>query len=131
MELGFITAVRVAELRSLFRDPGDTAPATILGNTSLNTDLEGAFYFPTARVSYAVSGPAKYNILVADEIDFILLTFAGTNYGSSFASDYSFWRWDHPWPGTRSCCCSDPPGFARAHASNPPATLRTSVKPAD
>jgi hypothetical protein len=72
-----------------FQDPGDTAPATLLGNTSLNTDLEGAFYFPTARVSYAVSGPAKYNILVADDIDFVVLSFAGNNLGSSFGNNYS------------------------------------------
>jgi Flp pilus assembly protein TadG len=72
-----------------FQDPGDTAPATILGNTSLNTDLEGAFYFPTARVSYAVSGPAKYDILVAYDIDFVLLTFGNSSLTSTFNSDYS------------------------------------------
>jgi len=72
-----------------FQDPGDTAPATILGSTSLNSKLEGAFYFPTARVSYAVSGPAKYNIIVADDIDFVLLTFAGSSSQTSFGSDYS------------------------------------------
>jgi len=72
-----------------FQDPGDTAPATILGNSSLNTNLEGAFYFPTARVSYAVSGPANYNVLVADDIDFVLLTFGSTNGGSTFGNNYS------------------------------------------
>jgi len=72
-----------------FQDPGDTTPATILGDTSLNSDLEGAFYFPTARVSYAVNGPAKYNILVGYDIDFILLTFAGNSLQSTFGSDYS------------------------------------------
>jgi Flp pilus assembly protein TadG len=72
-----------------FQDPANQTPATILGSTSLNTDLEGAFYFPTARVNYAVSGPAKYDILVAYDIDFILLTFAGSNLTSNFGSDYS------------------------------------------
>ncbi len=72
-----------------FQDPGNTAAATILGSTSLNSTLEGAFYFPKARVSYAVSGPAKYEILVAKDIDFTLLTFAGSSSQTSFGSDYS------------------------------------------
>jgi Flp pilus assembly protein TadG len=72
-----------------FQDPGNTTAATILGDSSLNSDLEGAMYFPTARVSYAVNVPAKYNILVAYDIDFVLLSFSGTNFKSSFSNDYS------------------------------------------
>ena len=55
----------------------------------MNTDLEGAFYFSTARVSYAVSGPAKYDIMVAYNIDFVLLTFGNSSGPSTFGSDYS------------------------------------------
>jgi Flp pilus assembly protein TadG len=72
-----------------FQDPGNTNGATIVGSSALNTDLEGAFYFPTAKVSYAVSGPSKYNILVAYDIEFLALTFGGNALTSSFANDTS------------------------------------------
>ena len=72
-----------------FQDPQDSTPDVVLGSTAWNTDLEGAFYFPSASVSYALSGPANYNILVAYDIDFIALTLGFTNLTSQFNSNYS------------------------------------------
>lgn len=72
-----------------FQDPGNSSPATILGTTAWNTSLEGAYYFPNATVTYAASLVSKYNILVAKDITFALLSFGSTNLKSSFANDYS------------------------------------------
>lgn len=71
-----------------YQNPSNTAPAILLGSLAVNTTLEGAMYFPTASVSYAVSGRARYSMLVAKDIDFVLLTI-GTNQGSTFNNDYS------------------------------------------
>ena len=57
-----------------YQDPANTTPATLLGSLAVNTKLEGAFYFPSALVNYAVSGNARYNMLVAKDIDFVALT---------------------------------------------------------
>jgi Flp pilus assembly protein TadG len=73
-----------------FQDPQNTSTANISGTSALNTTLEGAYYFPTARVTFALSGPANYNILVANDIDFAILTFGFTHYKTSgFSNNYS------------------------------------------
>ena len=72
-----------------FQDPQNSDPALILGSTAWNTSLEGAYYFPSATVTYAASLVSKYNILVAKDITFALLTFGSTNLKSSFANDYT------------------------------------------
>jgi hypothetical protein len=72
-----------------FQDPQDTAGAYIIGSSSWNTVLQGAYYFPSANVLYAAGLPASYNILVAKDIEFLALTVGSTNLTSSFANDYS------------------------------------------
>ena len=67
------------------QDPGNTQLAAMIAGGPFNTKLEGAFYFPSASVNYAVSGTATYNILVARTIHFV----AALGYGSSFSSNYS------------------------------------------
>jgi Flp pilus assembly protein TadG len=71
-----------------FQDPQNTAQATILGSPDWNTVLEGTYYFPKAKVVFAFSGPVKYNILVAYDIEFSIFTFGSTTTSSNFASDY-------------------------------------------
>jgi hypothetical protein len=70
-----------------FQDPQDTEGATIFGSPGFNTVLQGAYYFPNASVNFAASLPVQYNILVAKDITFSLLTFGSS--GSSFKNDYS------------------------------------------
>lgn len=74
-----------------FQAPSNTSTAKIVGSTSWNTTLQGTYYFPTAKVTYALDGLVTYNILVAKDIDFAFLTLgAGTVGGSqSFNNDYS------------------------------------------
>jgi hypothetical protein len=73
-----------------FQDPGNTTPDVIAANSSWNTTLEGAYYFPTALVTCAVTGPAKYNILVAKDILFAALSFPmGSLNSTSFSNNYS------------------------------------------
>ncbi len=73
-----------------FQDPQNVSQATILGTTSWNTNINGTYYFPTARVLFAASGVTAYNILVAYDIDFAALTLGTTKAtASSFMSDYS------------------------------------------
>jgi hypothetical protein len=73
-----------------FQDPGNTSPAQITGTSSLNTVLQGTYYFPTAKVLFAFDGPVRYNILDAWQIEFAFLTFAnGTFSSSGFSDDYS------------------------------------------
>lgn len=71
-----------------FQDPGNTDPATLLLSSSLGSKLEGAYYFPTANVDVALSGPSAYNYLVANKINFMLLT-AGLAQTTRFSNDYS------------------------------------------
>jgi Flp pilus assembly protein TadG len=66
-----------------FQDSGNTSPATILGTTSWNTVFQGAYYFPTASVSFAADLNVDYNFLVAKDITFALGTFA------NFSNNYS------------------------------------------
>ena len=73
-----------------YQDPSNTSPAVILGSSSANTVVEGAYYFPTAVVTCAVAGPSRYNILVAKDIIFTVLTFSSASLATtSFANDYS------------------------------------------
>ncbi len=72
-----------------FQDPGNTAQATIIGSSSWNTVLEGAYYFPKGKVVFALDGPANYNILVAYDIEFAVLTFGSTTLTSGVKSNYS------------------------------------------
>jgi Flp pilus assembly protein TadG len=84
-----------------FQDPNDTAPAIIAASTAMNTKLEGAFYFPSALVTYAVAGNARFNVLVAKDIVFGPVTFAGTAYENSvFGTDYSQLTNGSPIPAT-------------------------------
>jgi hypothetical protein len=73
------------------QSPSNTTTATIAGSTSWNTKLQGTYYFPNAKVTYALDGLVTYNILVAKDIEFAFLTLgAGTVGGSqSFNNDYS------------------------------------------
>jgi Flp pilus assembly protein TadG len=84
-----------------FQDPNDTAPAVIAASTGMNTKLEGAFYFPSALVTYAVAGNARFNVLVAKDIVFGPVTFGGTAYENSvFGNDYSQLTNGSPIPAT-------------------------------
>jgi len=68
-----------------FQDPGNTTPATIIGSSSMNTVLQGAYYFPTAPVTYAADLNVDYNFLIAKDITFGVLSFPT----SSFSNNYS------------------------------------------
>ena len=84
-----------------FQDPRNTSEATLLGASNWNTVLQGAYYFPTAKVLDTYSGTAAYNILVADDIEFGYAS--GPAVGaSSFASDYSSLANGSPLPGSGS-----------------------------
>lgn len=62
----------------------------IIGSSSYNTVLQGTYYFPSAKVVFALDGPIQYNILDAWQIEFAVLTFAsGTFSGSGFYNNYS------------------------------------------
>jgi hypothetical protein len=67
------------------QDPQNVDPAIIVGQGTWNTNLEGAYYFPSASVAYAAALPAHYNILVAKDIEFLALSFGS----SAFTNDYS------------------------------------------
>lgn len=71
-----------------FQDERNTDPASLLLSSSLGSKLEGAYYFPTANVDVALSGPSSYNYLVAKRINFTLLT-AGLAQTTRFRNDYS------------------------------------------
>ena len=73
-----------------FQDPSNSTPDVILANSSWNTTLEGAFYFPNAPVTCALSGAGRYNILIAKDIAFALLSFPmGSLNNSTFINNYS------------------------------------------
>jgi hypothetical protein len=84
-----------------FQDPGNTSSATILGTTSLNTVLNGAYYFPAATVNFGVSGTSNYNILVAKDINF-LASLGLTTLQSTFAANYNALVDGSPVAGTGS-----------------------------
>lgn len=73
-----------------FQDPGDTATALIVGWNSDDTDVQGAYYFPTALVEIASAGAVSYNPIVANTILFYDVTFDGQNFATTnIYSDYS------------------------------------------
>jgi Flp pilus assembly protein TadG len=72
-----------------FQDPQDTAAAQIYGSSSFNTVLQGTYYFPKAKVSFAFSGAVDYNILDAYQIEFAALTFGSTPLKSGFSNNYT------------------------------------------
>ncbi len=67
-----------------FQDPGNTNAGSFTANLLTGSKFEGAYYLPTATLTYAVSvGSASYNIIVAKDVNFAVA--AVTN----FSSDYS------------------------------------------
>jgi Flp pilus assembly protein TadG len=72
-----------------FQDPGNSSQATIIGSSSWNTRLEGTYYFPSAKVVFALDGLENYNILDAYDIEFAALTYGTTKLQSNFNNDYS------------------------------------------
>jgi Flp pilus assembly protein TadG len=67
-----------------FQASGNSSPGTFLLNLEQGSTFSGAIYAPSATVAYGVSAAsATYNILVADDIDFI------ANIDSTFGNDYS------------------------------------------
>jgi Flp pilus assembly protein TadG len=63
---------------------------SFIGSSSYNTSLQGSYYLPKASVVFAFSGNVKYDILVADKIEFAYLTFGqGSFTGSGFSKDYT------------------------------------------
>lgn len=73
-----------------FQDSANTSQVQIIGSSSYNTVLQGTYYFPSAKVVFALDGPIQYNILDAWQIEFAVLTFAsGTFSGSGFYNNYS------------------------------------------
>ncbi len=83
-----------------FQDPGNTTQATIVGSPVFNTTLQGAYYFPKAKVVYALSGGIAYNILDAYDIEFAALTLGGTSLTSAFTNNYSTLSNGSPVAGT-------------------------------
>jgi hypothetical protein len=84
-----------------FQDPSNATQAQIIGSAAYNTTLQGAYYFPTAKVEFAFDGPIQYDILDAWQIEFAALTFAGTNFNTSgFSSNYSSLANGSPVKGT-------------------------------
>ena len=73
----------------LFYQPtNNTNGATVIGSAAFNTILEGTYYFPRAKVTFAFSGPVNYNILVAYDIVFEFLSFGATSVTSTFTNNY-------------------------------------------
>ncbi len=74
-----------------FQDPGNTRTSTIIGATSWNTVLEGAYYFPSATVNFGFDGVVNYSLLVAKDIAFLALS-DGVNplkTGANNSNDFS------------------------------------------
>ena len=73
-----------------FQDPGDTATALIFGWNSDNTDIQGAYYFPTALVEIASAGNVSYNPIVAYTVHFYYTTYNGQDFATTnIYSNYS------------------------------------------
>jgi hypothetical protein len=73
-----------------FQDPQNTSTSTIVGSSSWNTVLQGAYYFPNAQVQFALDGIVACSILVAKDIDFLLLTVAGSTAQSGANNNNNF-----------------------------------------
>ena len=72
-----------------FQDAQDTASSNLVGSLSLNTVLEGTYYFPSAAVTFTLSGSSNYNIVVAKDIIFAPVTIGLTTLATGFNSSYS------------------------------------------
>jgi Flp pilus assembly protein TadG len=84
-----------------FQDSANTSQAQIIGSSSYNTVLQGAYYFPTAKVLFAFDGPIQYNILDAWQIEFAALTFAGSTFNTTgFSNNFSSLANGSPVKGT-------------------------------
>jgi hypothetical protein len=72
------------------QDPLNTSPASITASVLGGVNLEGALYFPTASLAYLGAGSARFNIIVAKDIDFLALDVGQTAYETTvFGNDYS------------------------------------------
>ena len=75
-----------------FQDPGNTTAATLIGASSWNTVLQGAYYFPSAMVNVALGGVVNYEVLVAKDINVLALSDGvnpiqtGANNSNNFTS---------------------------------------------
>ena len=86
-----------------FQDAQDTAAATIVGSSSVNSVVQGALYFPSATLTTALSGSASYNVIVAKDIVFAALTFGSTSASASVISNnYSSLAGGSPLAGSGS-----------------------------
>jgi 4-amino-4-deoxy-L-arabinose transferase-like glycosyltransferase len=85
-----------------YQNPANTAPAIFGVNIVANNTLQGALYFPSSLVTYAVSGgKSKFNILVAKDILFGVASLGSTAYEQSvFGNDYSSLPGGSPIPPT-------------------------------
>ena len=98
-EMKFIEKYRLKVL--FFQDAANTNQAQIIGSSSYNTVLQGTYYFPKAKVVFALDGPINYDILDAWQIEFAALTFAGSNFRTTgFYNDYSSLANGSPVKGT-------------------------------
>jgi len=67
-----------------WQDKANTTASQIIGTSSWNTVLEGAYYFPKAKITFALDGLENYTILDAYQIHMEFFTFSdGTQLGSS------------------------------------------------
>jgi Flp pilus assembly protein TadG len=82
-----------------FQPSNNTSQATLIGSSVYNTTLEGTYYFPKAKVVYALSGLTNYNILIAYNVEFTLLTLGSSNVTSTFNSNYTSLASGSPVPG--------------------------------
>jgi Flp pilus assembly protein TadG len=85
-----------------YQNPANTSPAIFGVNILANNTLQGALYFPSSLVTYAVSGgKSKFNILVAKDIIFGVASLGSTAYEQSvFGNDYSTLPGGSPIPPT-------------------------------
>jgi Flp pilus assembly protein TadG len=74
-----------------FQDSQNATTALLEGSLFWNTVLQGAYYFPNAKVQFALDGNVDYSVLVAKDIEFLFLTVAGNTVqsGSNNNNDFS------------------------------------------
>lgn len=71
-----------------WQDAQNSDPSIILASANWYTDLEGAYYFPSANVLYGASFAGQYNYLIAKDIEF-LATYGTTAVTSGFYTNYN------------------------------------------
>ena len=68
-----------------FQDPGNTYPANFTANLLTGSKMEGAYYLPTASITYAVGAVSSaYNVIVAKDVNFAVAV--ATNFGSDYSA---------------------------------------------